>query len=507
MTQVEPNEEVPMSKVDQEIRSSRSNGGVRQGERVNRGQGANAGGLPPGPRLPKSLQTLRWLVDGPRFMERCQERYGDIFSITIVSALTVGAASTREANPIVFLSDPEDIKRVFTSDPDVVRTGETNSFLLPVVGPESILVLDEPEHMQQRKLMLPPFHGQRIAGYEELMAEVTLAELERWPVGRSFPVWPSMQAITLEVIVRAVFGITEAHEIGRFESLLTRMLNEMTSLPFLIRQVARAMVSGGQGGDVTDRAGKLPRVRRLLDPVDAAIYEEISRRRAASDIAEREDILSALMEARFEDGSGLSDKQLRDELITLLIAGHESTATMLAWAFERLLRHPEKLERVRDEATAGENAYAEAVVQETLRLRPVIPLVLRKLAAPFEVGGYTLPAGTWIGPCAYLVQRNGDVYHEPKKFLPERFLDKAPPTYAWTPFGGGVRRCVGASFAQLEMRVVLQTVLRHVALETEAARSERIRRRFITFSPSRGGQVRVTGRRTAQARAGAVSAA
>lgn len=461
---------------------------VRPRERVDlKSGGATSGRLPPGPRLPAGLQTLRWLFDGPRFMERCRARYGDIFSITIVSALTAGAASTRAANPIVFLSDPEAIKRVFTGDPDVVLTGETNGFLLPVVGPESILVLDEPEHMQQRKLLLPPFHGKRVAGYEELMEEVTVAELERWPVGRSFPVWPSMQAITLEVIVRAVFGITEAHEIGRFKALLTRMLDEMTSMRFLIGTGVRAALKGGEAAPE-----KVPAVRRLLDPVNEAIYEEITRRRAAPDIAERGDILSALMEARFDDGSGLSDKQLRDELITLLIAGHESTATMLAWTFERLLRHPEKLERVREEAAAGESAYAEAVVQETLRLRPVVPLVLRKLAAPFEVGGYTLPAGTWIGPCAYLVQLNPGVYPEPKRFLPERFLDKAPPTYAWTPFGGGVRRCVGASFAQLEMRVVLQTVLRHVTLEAEGVRSERIRRRFITLSPSRGGRVRVT---------------
>jgi len=410
--------------------------------------------LPPGPRLPAPLQTLRWTLHSPSFMDACHARYGDMFTLRFVARAVAGRYAPREENRWVFLADPEHVKQLFTADPDVVRTGETNRFLLDLVGPSSILVLDEPEHMERRRLLLPPLHGDRVRRYAELISDVARAELERWPRGAPLALWPRMQAITLDVIVRVVFGIVEADRIARWHGLLSRLLNVGTSPRFVAAQALSSTLRGRplRGG-----------YERLVGPVDAAIAEEIARRRRAADLDERGDILSLLIAARREDGTALTDAELRDELITLLVAGHESTATMLAWAFERLVRHPDKLARVREEALAGEEAYVEAVVQETLRLRPVLPIVLRRLAAPLEIGGRPLPAGAWVAPCAYLVQRRPDLYPDPLAFRPERFLDSRPGTYAWMPFGGGVRRCLGASFAQLEMKCVLQAVVDSVA--------------------------------------------
>jgi cytochrome P450 len=300
--------------------------------------------------------------------------------------------------------------------------------------------------------------------------------------------WPRMQAITLEVIVRAVFGITDEDRQRRMHVLLRDMLNRLTSPRWVLWRTAQQVAK-------RRRRDSPEPVARVLGPVDAAIGEEIALHRARGERGD--DILSLLMEARHEDGSPLSDDQLRDELITLLIAGHESTATELAWAFERLLRHPDKLERVREESEAGEDGYAEAVVRETLRLRPVLPVVLRELVEPMELGGYALPAGTWVAPCGYLIHRREDIYPDALSFRPERFVDNPPGTYSWIPFGGGVRRCVGAAFAQLEIKEVLQTVSRSLDLEPVGGRSERMRPRFITLAPSAGARARVRGRRLA----------
>ena len=440
-------------------------------------------GLPPGPRLPRALQTARWLLREPAFMESCRDRYGDVFTLELMGRAVHGPGAAQRDATWVFLADPEHVKQLLSADPSAVLTGETNVFLQGAVGPRSILVLDEPEHMTQRKLMLPAFHGRRVHAYRDLIAEVTRAELARWPEGRPFSLWPRMQAITLEVIVRAVFGISEPGRLAHMRDALRTMLNRMTDPRWLAAHMLFVSVAG------TERVGTARSVRRLLGPVDEALFSEIRRRRLARDLDERDDVLSMLMLARSEDGSSMSDEDLRDELMTLLIAGHESTATALAWAFERLLRHPDKLARLRDEALTGHDEYADAVVKETLRLRPVITLVLRKLAAPMEIGGHPIPAGTWVAPSIYLVHRRADVYPEPERFLPERFLDRPPGTYTWMPFGGGVRRCVGASFAQLEMKTVLQTVLAHAHLEPSPAESERLRRRFVTLTPARGARV------------------
>jgi cytochrome P450 len=416
------------------------------------------------------LQTLGWLLRPGPFMERCRERYGDTFTITI-----------RNEGTWVFLSHPDDVRQVFTGDPRLLRAGEANAVLRPVVGSRSVLLLDEPDHMTQRKLMLPPFHGERMQRYGELMAEVTQAEIARWPVGEPFALWPRMQAITLEVIMRAVFGITDAQRFAQMRELLRHML-DWTTQP---RQLAYLALRG------PSRVESNRDFRGVLDPVDETLLEEIRRRRVAADLGERQDILSMLMQARHDDGSPMSDRELRDELITLLVAGHETTATSLAWAFERLLRHPDKLARLRDEVTGPgeEDVYLEAVVKETLRLRPVLPIVVRRLAEPMEFGGHLIPAGASVTPCIYLMHRREDIYPEARSFRPERFLEQPAGTYTWIPFGGGVRRCLGASFAQFEMKKVLETVISHADLRPAEPGPERVVRRAITLTPARQASV------------------
>jgi cytochrome P450 len=430
-------------------------------------------GLPPGPRLPRPIQTAQWLLGSHRMLDRCRERYGDVFTVDLAARPVSGPGAKPGDGTWVFLADPELVKQLFTMDPAVVRTGATNEFLRLLVGPRSILVLDEPEHLAQRKLLLPPFHGERLRGYRDLMIEVTLSEMERWPVGEPFALWSRMQAITLEVIIRAVFGITEPDRVAEFRDALRTMLNRMTSGPWLGAAITLAVLIG------RDRVERIGHASGGLSAVDNLVHDEIRSRRNAPDLAARNDILSALIRA------GMGAAELRDELITLLVAGHESTATALAWAFERLLRHPDALARAR----TGDEDYILAVARETLRLRPVIPFVLRNLAEPVEIGGHRLPAGTWVAPCGYLIHRRADIYPEPHRFRPERFLDNAPGSFTWLPFGGGVRRCVGANFAQLEMTQVLRTVLATADLRATSDRAEQIRRRFITLAPSRGAEV------------------
>lgn len=441
----------------------------------------------PGPQLPRA-QTLAWLRSSTRFMERSHARYGDVFRLDLIGRAALGPGATGEEGTRVFLAAPDDIKRVFAADPSEVLAGVTNRFLEPLVGSRSILVLDEPEHMAERRLLLPPLHGDRVQAYRQVMRDVAERDVERWPRDEPFSLWPRMQAITAEVIARAVFGIPQGVRLDHVQGLLKTMLNRMTSARWLLGQAVRATVTRAnrQAPPHTGSAGA------LIGPVEAALREEIRLRRAAADLESRDDILSMLLRARYDDGSAMTDEELRDELMTLLIAGHESTATSLAWAFERLLRHPDALERLRAEAETEEDPYADAVVKETL-LRPVVPLVLRKLTVPMELGGFPLPTGTWLAPCAYLVHRREDVYPQADRFVPERFLERPAGTYTWMPFGGGVRRCLGASFAQLEMREVLRTVVARADLRVADAEPEAITSRFITLAPSRGARVVMRG--------------
>jgi cytochrome P450 len=425
-------------------------------------------GLPPGPRLPRALQTLRWGSRPMRFMRDCRDRYGDMFTVRIAQEETW-----------VMLSDPEHVKQVFTGDPSVFHAGEANTILLPLVGDHSVLLLDDQAHMQQRKLLLPPFHGKRMERYGELMRAIALAEIERWPRGEPFQLQPRMQALTLEVIIQAVLGVRDK----------ARLDEVRTTLSTLLQDVMSPLSAGLLALLGPRRFRRLPMVRRGLAPTDEMLYDEIARRRAEPDLAEREDILSLLVQARDEDGHPMTDAELRDELVTLLVAGHETTATALSWAVERLARHPAKLARLRDEVLAGDDAYLDAVVKETLRLRPVLPIVVRRLTEPVEIGGYLMPEGTRVAPCIYLVHRREDVYPQPHAFMPERFLDQPVGTYTWIPFGGGVRRCLGASFALFEMKQVLGAIVERLGIEASRPDAERVRRRQITLAPSRGGEV------------------
>lgn len=426
--------------------------------------------LPPGPRYPRALQTLGWNFRNQSFLERSRARYGDMFTLRIAAEGTW-----------VMLAHPDHVKQVFTGDPAVFHAGEANTILLPLLGDHSVLLLDDEPHMRQRKLLLPPFHGKRMERYGELMSEIAAAEVARWPAGERIEVWPRMQALTLEVILRAVFGVEQGARLEELRNVLRMVMAEATNPVSMLMLAAIG----------PRRFRRLPQVRRTLAPADALLFEEIRRRRDDPRLEEREDILSLLLQATHEDGRPMSDQELRDELMTLLVAGHETTATALAWAVERLVRHPEKLDRLREEVRGGGEEYLDAVVTETLRLRPVIPIVVRELKAPVEIGGHALPAGVRVAPCISLVHRREDVYPQPRAFRPERFLERPPGTYTWLPFGGGVRRCLGASFALFEMKRVLATVVGSIDLRPPAPDPERVRRRAIVHTPARGAEVLV----------------
>jgi cytochrome P450 len=398
----------------------------------------------------------------------CQDRYGDVFRLKIAYEGTW-----------VILADPKAVKQVFTGDPRVYHAGEGNQILETFLGPNSILVLDEKPHMSQRKLLLPPFHGERMQGYAETMGEIAAREIEGWPTGTPYELRPRMQAITLEIILRTVFGVGEGERLTELRDALRDFL-DLTTNPRVLLPV---LLIG------PNRVRGWGPFRRRIERVDRLIHREIADRRRAGDLEARDDILSLLVGARHEDGSPMSDGEMRDELLTLLVAGHETTATSLAWAVERLSRHPEKLDRLRTEVETGSEDYLTATIQETLRLRPVISIVIRRLTEPVEIGGYELPAGVSAVPSVYLVHRNPEIYPDPEAFKPERFLERPPGTYTWIPFGGGVRRCLGASFAQFEMAVVLKELVRRREIRPADPRPERIFRRAITETPRHNARV------------------
>lgn len=432
--------------------------------------GMRATRVPPGPRLPRPMQTAAWVSRPGPFMERCRARYGDTFTMKVANEGTW-----------VMLAHPEAVRQVFTGDPRLLHAGEANIVLRPLLGRHSVLLLDDAPHLAQRKLLLPPFHGERMKRYETLMTQIAEDEVAGWPVSESLALMPRMQALTLEIILRAVFGIREADRLDRLRRLLSTMLDSTMRRPTAF--AAMAMLG-------PKRVERLGVFRRVIDPVDELLFDEIHRRRSDPGVAERDDILSLLVQATHEDGAPMSVQELRDELLTLLVAGHETTATTLSWALERLLRHPAAWQRLTDEAAAGEDSYLDATVKETLRLRPVLPIVVRRLRESMEIGGYHLPAGVTVAPCIYLVHRRADLYPEPYAFRPERFLDKPPGTYTWIPFGGGVRRCLGASFALFEMTTVLRVIARSAALTaTHPERPERVQRRLIMLTPRDGAEV------------------
>jgi cytochrome P450 family 135 len=421
--------------------------------------------LPPGPRLPRPVQTLRFLHRPVEFFEGCAERYGDAFTLRLYGP-----------GDVVLVSDPPSLKRLFAADGVNTIAPGRNIILRPLLGPRSVLLLDSgPEHLRRRKLMLPPFHGERMLAYESVIAEATERTMARWPAGEPFALHPSMQAITLEVILRAVFGVEEADRRRELSDHLVRILSTTQSAAAL--------------GLASRRLRRLPPWRRTaarIDRADAILAEVIANRRSDPALAEREDILSMLVAARFDDGSVMDDREIRDQLMTLLLAGHETTATSLAWTFDLLFRRPDAMERLRDEVAGDETAYLEAVIDETLRLRPVVPFTGRLLREPAALGGYDLPAGAVVLAALFLAHMREDVYPDARSFKPERFLDGGPETYSWVPFGGGTRRCLGAAFAEFEMKVALRTILRSAALRPASDAPEPIVRRNVTLAPKHG---------------------
>jgi cytochrome P450 len=414
-----------------------------------------------------ALQTLAWLTRPKPFLRRAHARYGDVFTVRL-----------RSGENFAILAHPDAIREVFTGDPEIFRAGEGNRVLLPLLGSHSVLLLDGQEHLRQRRLLLPPFHGERMQRYREIIEEATAREVARWRRGEPVRIARRMQEVTLEVIMRAVFGVRDPAALDRMRRVLLDML-DWAMAPKRLLVIAAA---GPQ------RLERIPAFRRAMARVDEVLLAEVAARRRAEDLAERDDILSLLLAARDEHGEGLTDRELRDELLTLLVAGHETTATALGWAVERLIRHPDALERATEDARAGDGTYLDAVAKETLRLRPVLPIVVRRLREPQTIAGRELPAGADVAPCIYLVHHREDLYPEPDAFRPERFLGVKPGTYTWLPFGGGVRRCIGASFALFEMQVVLGTLLRSVRLEPVTRASERTSRRTITLVPGRGAE-------------------
>jgi cytochrome P450 len=431
----------------------------------------DAMGRPPGPRTPGFLQLLHYARDPLGFLAEYQRRYGDIFAVRFPYF-----------GRIVYVAKPELVKAVFTGDPSVFHAGEANASVLePALGPNSVLTLDDAPHMRQRKLLLPPFHGERVERYGELITEVTRQEMESWPVAEPFALRPHTQRITLAVIMRAVFGVHDEARLARFEVLIddfARRVGLVASVPPLRRDLGRLSPWG--------------RFLRSRQALDAFIYEEIALRRAEAGHEERDDVLSLLLSAHDEDGNPMNDQELRDEMVTVLGAGHETTATGLAWAIERLTRNPEVLAKLRDSLVAGEEDYLAATVKETLRSRPVIIDVGRKLTAPATIGGYELQAGSFVLAAIAALHYREDVFPEPEAFRPERFLDSKTDNYAWIPFGGGVRRCIGAAFAEYEMRTILREFVERADWRPADPKPEKVKVRNITLVPAKGARVQLT---------------
>jgi cytochrome P450 len=465
--------------------------------------------LPPGPRYPSLVQGVGLWTRPLAFLERLRARYGKRFTVRFPLA-----------PPFVIITDPDEIREVFMAPPDVLHPGEGARVLEPLVGKNSLILLDEAAHREQRRLLLPAFHGEKMALLGGLMTEVAEREVASWPRGEEIELQPHMQRLTLEIILRAVFGLDPGPRLDALRDGLARLL------AFGDRPVSLVPPDPeGRAARVLEKVGPFAQFVRLQAVTDRLVFEQIDERRAerqslrsgpspllAQDTrsprsgpspllaqdGNRDDVLAMLLEARHEDGSPMSSQELRDELMTMLVAGHETTATSLAWAFERLARSPRVLGRLVEELDSGDETYLTATIQETLRRRPVLPNVEPRLVKrPFEVGGRMYPVGVCLVPNAYLLHHDADIYPDPYEFRPERFLDEPPGTYTWIPFGGGRRRCVGASFALLEMRIVLRSVLSACELQAGAGGAEPTRRRNITIRPAAGARVRLRGRRPA----------
>jgi cytochrome P450 len=419
--------------------------------------------LPPGPRMPSVLQTIGWWSRPTAFLERCRARYGKRFTIRLLGQ-----------SPFVVLSDPDEIKVLFQAPPDVLHPGEGAHILEPVVGPNSVILLDEAQHLEQRKLLLPAFHGEGMQRLSGLMAELAEREVASWPLDEPVRLHPRLQRVTLEIILRTVFGLERGAQLDSLRELLTEILT-LGDSPLSLLPPAQRLFAG---------RGPMARFERTRAKADELIYALIDERRRDGG---GDDVLALLLEARHSDGSPMRAEELRDELMTALVAGHETTASQLAWAVDRIAREPAVQVRLHDELDdSSDEAYLTATINEILRHRPVLPNAEPRLVKrPIEIGGFTYAPGVVLFASAYLVHHDPAIYPEPYAFRPERFLEHTPGTYTWLPFGGGRRRCLGASFAQLEMKLVLHALLTRCALQPAGRPAMTTRRRGITIGPPR----------------------
>ena len=434
-------------------------------------------GLPPGPTEPALVQIVRWIRWPLPYLRDARAVYGDTFTIRFP-----------QTPPLVVFSHPDAIKEIFTGDPEVMHAGEANTVLEPIMGPRSLLMLDGKAHLRERRLMLPPFHGERMHAYGRTMREITLSIAARIPLGRPVRFHDLTQEITLDVILRTVFGVADnAHSDALREAL--RTLLDVGSSPLLLLPMVQI-----------DLGPRSPwgRMKRLLAEVDRLIYAQIAARREARDERSRDDVLAMLIDARHDDGSPMTDAELRDEMVTLLVAGHETTATTLAWMFHELAQHPAaqaeahaEVKRIAPDAMVppervGELTYIDAVAKETLRLDPVIPFVGRLLTKPTRIGGIDLPAGVAVAPSIWLAHRRAEEFPRPDSFDPQRFVGAKASPYTWLPFGGGVRRCLGMAFAMYEIKIVAATLLAQFSVRPAPGTPIHLIRRAITFAPSAG---------------------
>jgi cytochrome P450 len=424
--------------------------------------------LPPGPPLPALAQAGMIWLDPVRFVHTCHRRYGELFTVRIPGIGT-----------LVFLTNPDDIRSVTRGDPAIFHAGEAAAPLSQLVGPKSLLLLDDDSHRRSRGMMLPAFHGDSVRRQVAEMITITADEVARWPVDVPFPLFPRMQRLTLEVILRTVIGVHEESRLAALRAALPPMLDIGSPVELI------------PPPPVLLHFGMWRRRAELRAAALALLADEITRCRADPQLAQRSDALAMLVRSADSTGQPMADDELLDQLVTLLLAGHDTTATALSWAFERLTRHPELLHRTAQAAEDSDDAWLTAVCKESLRVRPVVFEFGRKLTAPIELGGYRIPAGVILTPSINLVHHSSRHYPDPDEFRPQRFLDQRPDPAVWLPFGGGVRRCLGATFAQVEMRTVLREVLRRVELSPTSAPDEPVRARHVTMVPRRGAMVSV----------------
>lgn len=404
----------------------------------------------------------------------CQRRYGNVFTLT-----------NSIMGSMVYLADPADIKTVFAGDPRIYHAGEANSMLSGLLGESSVLVVDDDVHRERRRLMMAPFHRDAVARQAGVMAEIAAQNIAGWPVGKPFPVAPKMSEITLEVILRTVIGASDPDRLAALRDVMPKLLNIG---PWASVAIAKPKL-------LKHRLWQ--RLRSNMDHADELLYAEIADRRADPDLDSRTDALAMMVRAGVDDGAGMSDRELRDQLMTLLVAGHDTTATGLSWALERLTRHPEVLAKAVRAAESGDDEYLDAIAKETLRIRPVVPDVGRILTEPVEIAGHRLPAGVMVVPSITLVHDNADIYPDPDRFDPDRMVGATLSPTTWLPFGGGNRRCLGAGFAMVEMRVVLGEVLRRVELATTTAAGEHQKLKHVIMTPHRGARITVSAKKIA----------